>query len=446
MDRTVTADVSEDLILWDVVEEHLDEADFLYGQWRRALDSPLYTIDSLAKGPESRMLAHVDGLVVNGPAVAERLLLPVLRAPEEPSETRACAASLALIGLGRHDAVVEALLQADAVTSEGAEHALALAAPAAFDAWLPGALARGFDRRQRAALLRVAAARGHSLPNLLLYLQSSDAEEAAAAADAAVWSDPVLHGPVLEYLLDDPRPAVANAVLTTALVHGSRSALARCLERAGDATRADGLAMLLTALLGTPAHHEMLTGHLARETHRKAALFALGYAGQAAVIPTLLAQLETKDPPTRKLTAEAIGTITGLDTAADAFVSDLPVPESEALPSLEEDLAADLVPTEVDALPEPNVAAIMQWWSEQGGRMDARRRLLLGAPWTYEHALHTLGSLSMRRRAPAVTWLLLCSGGRAKIGARAFAAMQRAQANAAERLSAQALARRFGSW
>ncbi|MET0341178.1 MAG: hypothetical protein ABW252_09255 [Polyangiales bacterium] len=446
MDAPSTVDAPDDLVLWDVVEEHLDEADFLFGQWQRGQESSLYTLDTLAKGPEARLLAHVDGLVVNGKPVIERTLLPAVRTPEEPSVMRAAAASLALIGLGRHDVVADVLLHGDAETSRGAEYALALAGPAAFDAWLPRALPSGLDRGQRAALLRVAAARGLTIANLLLYLQSQDTHEAAAAAHAAIWSDGALHAPLLDYLLDDPRPEVADAALTAALVHGSRAAFQRCLARASDTTQSDGLAMLLTALLGQPSHHDLLTAHIGRGTHRMAALFALGYTGQAATVPLLLAQLEAKDAPTRKLASEAIGTITGLDTTADAFVREERVQDADALPPLEVDIEAELVPTHVDALPEPNAEAIGRWWNEHGGRIDRRCRVLLGEPWTYEHALSALASSSMRRRAPLVRWLQVRSGGHAKVVESAFSSTQRAQARAAACLATYASTRRYGSW
>lgn len=446
MERIAPTEPSEDLILWDVVEEHLDEAEFLFGQWQRAHSSSSYTLDTLARGPESRLLAHVDGLVVNGAPVVERLLVPVLREPEEPSVTRAAAASLALIGLGRHDVVVDALLHADAVTSLGAERALALGAPPAFDEWLPRVLPSGLGRGQRAALLRIAAERGLAIGNLLLYLQSQDPQEVAAAAYAAAWSDGPLHAPLLDYLLDDPRPLVADAALVTALVHSSRAAFQRCIARASDTASPDALAMLLIALLGQPSQHDLLTAHLDRGTHRVAALFALGYTGQAAIVPILLGRLDEKDAPTRKLAAEAIATITGLDMTADAFVRDASARDADELPPLEVDLDADLVPTEVEALPEPDPETIGAWWNAHEASMDRRCRLLLGAPWTYEKALSSTTTESMRRRAPLVQWLRMRSGGHAKLTAQVFSSTQRAQTDAAACLAMYAATRRYGSW
>lgn len=91
--------LGEDQILWDVVEEHLDEAEFLVEQWRGARASGSYTLDELERGPETRLAAHVDGLVVNGSVVLERVAWPVIVDPgSEP--LRVAAAALAVLDAG----------------------------------------------------------------------------------------------------------------------------------------------------------------------------------------------------------------------------------------------------------------------------------------------------------------------------------------------------------
>ena len=61
-------------VLWEVAEEHLDEAGFLWTQWERALVSPDYSASEVADGPEERLAAHLEGLALGGREVAERLL------------------------------------------------------------------------------------------------------------------------------------------------------------------------------------------------------------------------------------------------------------------------------------------------------------------------------------------------------------------------------------
>lgn len=90
---------SEDQILWDVVEEHLDEAEFLTELWQSARRSPAYLPAELERGPESRLVAHVQGLESNGPLALERVAWPVVEDPQtEP--WRLTAAALALLEAG----------------------------------------------------------------------------------------------------------------------------------------------------------------------------------------------------------------------------------------------------------------------------------------------------------------------------------------------------------
>src|SRR6185503_21088436 len=97
------------LIFWDVVEEHLDEAEFLFSQWEAGLSSPDYTLEEVEQRLEERLFAQVDGLVAAGAPAASRLLVPALSA-EAPS--RVAAAALALLsaeGSRGVDAVLGAL-------------------------------------------------------------------------------------------------------------------------------------------------------------------------------------------------------------------------------------------------------------------------------------------------------------------------------------------------
>lgn len=106
--------LTEEQILWDVVEEHLDEAEFLAEQWHAARRSPDYTLEELRDGPERRLMAHVDGLVVNGAVALEQVAWPVVREGGEPP--RVAAAALALLQAG--DFAVLTVLDEEAVEED----------------------------------------------------------------------------------------------------------------------------------------------------------------------------------------------------------------------------------------------------------------------------------------------------------------------------------------
>src|SRR5580692_11409398 len=59
--RSVAPPVDE-MTLWDIVEEHLDEAAFLYWMRKIQLQAPDHDLATIASGPEARLLAHLDAL------------------------------------------------------------------------------------------------------------------------------------------------------------------------------------------------------------------------------------------------------------------------------------------------------------------------------------------------------------------------------------------------
>src|SRR5437870_2540108 len=85
-----------DIILWDVIEEHFDEAEFLFEKWERTLYSPGYTLAELGATIEPQLEAHLDGLLIGGREVAARLLEQELENDMAP--TRALVAALVLLG------------------------------------------------------------------------------------------------------------------------------------------------------------------------------------------------------------------------------------------------------------------------------------------------------------------------------------------------------------
>ena len=107
-------------IVWDIYEEHLDEAAFLWAMWEQSLDAANYTLDEVIAGPEERLLAHLDGLVLGGRRVAERLLAPVLT-DDDPGKVAAAAWALLQAEEADHlELVLEALVKAEGKTQRAA--------------------------------------------------------------------------------------------------------------------------------------------------------------------------------------------------------------------------------------------------------------------------------------------------------------------------------------
>jgi uncharacterized protein (TIGR02270 family) len=79
----------------DVLEEHLEEIDFLHGQWREAITSPEYVLDKVAD-LERRILAHVSGVEAVGEGGLT--LLEEWLASDTPGEVFAAARGLLELG------------------------------------------------------------------------------------------------------------------------------------------------------------------------------------------------------------------------------------------------------------------------------------------------------------------------------------------------------------
>ena len=110
------------MILIDIVEEHLEEADFLWQQRENALKDRAYTLNDLAE-LEERLLAHLDGLVL-----AEKdgwdLLQPKLADGEVGEVFAAAFVALESGDAARVDQVRKVFAEAEGDVLDGIRHAL----------------------------------------------------------------------------------------------------------------------------------------------------------------------------------------------------------------------------------------------------------------------------------------------------------------------------------
>lgn len=404
--------------LWDIVDEHLDEAEFLWDVWERALVSPLHTLADVAAGPEARLLAHVDALVALGPVVAQRVLLPAIYRPDaEPS--RVCAAALALLqapGDAGLAAVLAALHELPALRPALAR-ALecgdrpdlpAAVRPLLADPQLRGVAARvlGFHRAPLAEVLPALLASDRP-EDVALALQHLPFETAAAKPARAV---------IGRLLAEDP--GVRDAALTAGALLELPQAWRRAQELAAAAEPGCEHALLLLALRGAEDDLPAISAALARPELRTAALWALGFVGTTAALDACLPYFA--DPLHARIAGEALSACAGVDLADE----DLAAPEDD-------DELLELRPE--DELPRPDPVAALMWWTRNRGRFPAGPRLLAGAPRDTSAVLHALHAGPMRRRPALALELVLRTG-----AARAAAHRLEPRAPTARQLAALA--------
>jgi uncharacterized protein (TIGR02270 family) len=423
-------------VLWDVVEEHFDEAAYLLDARDQRLDAPNYVLDEVARGPERRWLAHVDGVLEAGTPVVARLLGPSLAEPDATEPGRITTATYVLLLRDEFTAAASNLRHPDVRVRRAAGAAFALHGTPEVSAWVHGE-AEVADGGLLASLLAIAARLGQAPRAVRPGLESADPGVAEAAARTAAYADPaVVRGP-LEALLVHPALAVRCAALPSALRHRTPGAWAALEREALD--RMTPTAMILLAALGGPGHHDALVSLLGGP-HRPAALRALGLSGSGRVVPSVMSWLAGPDRRSARLAAEALATITGCDAEVPWATPRAEV--EEGLPDLDDDLARELVPAAEELLPEPDDARLHAWWGGAQRRFHPSVRYLGGCPYDAgvlrgalersptrrRHALAALASIELH--AHCDPWAL-ASRQRAQI-----AAFGGAQARAEPRLTA----------
>ncbi|MEM7139268.1 MAG: hypothetical protein AAF500_22040 [Myxococcota bacterium] len=437
-------------ILWDVMEEYVDEAEYAVEVFESALEDPEYNLEELGEGPEEKLLACVDGLVVGGPIVATKLLVDELERADSEEPSRTTAVVLALLDLDRRDLVAPYFESESSLVRNAASRACGLSTSPKVDPWLLDQVRVVDTSAGRGAILDAMVTRGLQVDSLAASLRSESAIEARAAARMARYADPVAHTPAIASLLSHPDPDTRDAALITALQHGSEDAWVLCERLSFDPAAPNPAAMALFAALGGPPQHERLVDALQSDTLRALALRALGFSGNVAVVDTLLRHLEAgSDEDESKLAAEAIALIAGLDLRDDAFVIEAegdPDNEDDALPPLEEDLEDDLALRPEDSLPVPNPEAIRQWWKDTGPSLDHNTRHIAGKPWSVSGVAEHLMRGALRDRHIVATGLCIRTNGTTYVDTRAFSARQRAQINAFTAPNSGNLVRKYGQW
>jgi uncharacterized protein (TIGR02270 family) len=409
-------------VLWDVVEEHLDEAAFLSGQWEAALVSPDLTLASVADGPEERLLAHVDGLLTAGAAARERVLEPAL---VDDDRERVFAAALALLespGRERSALVAERLARAAPPSIAPCLRALELAHRPGIERELL-ALAGGDAPRAAAPALEALAFRGVPVPpEILLALGAPRAPPplASAVIAAARWAGPKAI-PLVERALGSPVVAVRDAAVETGLALGLRAAWTACRKVAQSMRPGSQRPLLALALGGDASDVETLARAAGVEELRPSALFALGFTGRVAAAEVSLTLM--RDEKVARLAGEAFSAITGVAIAGELRAPE-PAPTDEPVPLEQEDLDANLVPGPEAALPLPAADAVEGWWKRSGKGFDPRVRYLGGRPWDAAAVQAALAGGSMRRRHALGLDLAVRSGGTYALQTRGWAAHQ----------------------
>jgi uncharacterized protein (TIGR02270 family) len=381
-------------IAWDVVEEHLNEVEFLIEQWSSPALRARLSLEQAQRGIEPRLLANIDGLVAGGQAVAERLLWPALQAGSGGDRGRRLAAAVALVEASELRVVLATATSGDGgpERAEAMDRALELTGRTDVDQPLVAALKAAAPERARGLLEVLAARRIDPGPALGIRLAARDPKLVTAAVRASAAAKDERVRPVLERLLGERDRDVRRTAMIAALTCGLRAGWSACLE---EMKLGDPPPLELLGLLGAPADHRKIMEAVAVPRTRHLALWALGLTGRVDAIAAALPLLRDPDARTARLAGEVVSSVSGV--AVEGELRRPEPPEPEELPELEEDLRSRLDLDAVDGLPLAEPDAVDTWWAANRQRFDTERRYLRGQLYTAEAVGQALRHAPLRR-------------------------------------------------
>ncbi len=418
-------------ILWDIVEEHFNEAETLFEQWEHALRSPKYNLAELGSRVERRIEAHLDGLVVGGRDVAARILEPELQNASEPR--RAIVAALALLAAEEEKAarrVIEAVCTAEGPLQKALTRALVLSDLARLDRMLLGRFRETKSEAEKAVFLEILTGRGVDPgENLRPCFASRNPQLVAAAVKAAGRFGRREMLDIVDKLLRAEHRPTRPIALGAGLALGSTNAwkLCRELARTGRTDEADILLMI--AILGRPEDHQFLYAQLDNPKRTERILWNLGFCGTIQAGDACLPHLQSENKRIAKAAAEAMAWIGGFDLNADDFQAPTSeVEEDEILEASEENEGeASLELDGLDDLPAPNQEAIEKWWKENRAVLPQDRRLVFGQPFSAEAMIHAIEAAPLWRRHGVALEVSIRTGGKRHVSTDAFSWRQRRQ-------------------
>ncbi len=416
-------------VSWSLVEESLDEAEFLWSWREAALDAHDETPDGVDQRIEDRLLGAIEGLCVPGPSQIDRLLRLLAPALErgEPAIVAVAAHALLAGGTGEgFDCFAAAFWNASGARLESLRRGLELVPLAA--PYL-GLLAQSREAKApaRAAFLDACAFRALPIePHVGELVTSESAELQRAAARLLRHAPRAVAGDELSRALGCVDRRARELAVESGLILGLPEAWRAGRALALADVSGSAAALTAVAMLGTAAEHDGVVQLLGRPSRQREAIWALGFGGRrsgADACVDLLAQQQHVG-----FAAEAFCAITGLDLAG-AGLRAARVDDGDGEPPLfeDDDLDAVLVPRAEDRLPEPDVSGVIRWWNQNRARFEPGVRYLGGRPTSLTRLVDALAAGPMRRRAPIAFELAVRTHGCLQVETRAFIAEQRRQ-------------------
>ncbi|NOQ63954.1 MAG: TIGR02270 family protein [Methyloprofundus sp.] len=390
-------------IIPHIIDQHAEEAAFLWLLRNDAVNAPHYDLDDLAK-LDQRVDAHLDGLRIAGD-YAWQVCCDNLE-QEESGEVFA-AAILALESPSTEyiKQVYKAVKQAPD-TIDGLISAFGWVATHNLQGKVKELLESTDPLYQQ---IGIAACVSHRVDPGKYLEQSIHNEDIALKARALQAVGELgrvdLKALLLEQLTDE-EPQIRFWAGWSAVLLGDRGYGLKILRLNIEQNTPFCLSAMPVALavLETDAVKQSLKILADQQETLRFAIIGAGLSGDPIYIPWLIQQMQIVE--LARVAGEALTHLCGVDIAYQDLEADVPEDDLEAGPT--EDAEDESVEMDADEdLPFPHFASMQQWWQDNQQNFKPEVRYLYGKPIDEEHCLWVLKNATQRLRYLAAVHLAL---------------------------------------
>ncbi len=396
-----------------IIEQHAEEAAFLWLQRDAAVREPHYNLKDLTK-LDDRGEANIDGLRIAGDAGWE--ICKQALELEEPGEIFAASVLAFEGGDAQRIETVVAVGAASEETWRGLVSAFGWLPQEQVNILLPGLLKSEKSEYRRLGIVASAIHRQDIGPALATYIPDADPwvrSRSLKAAGELGRTD--LLGMVLDYFDDEYEKCRFYAAWSAALL-GDNAGIDRLKSIVEAQSVYDQRACELAVRKMDHAHAVQWLNELGRHSSSiRLAINGFGALGDPQAIPRLIEMMQA--PELARRAGEAFSMITGVDIAYEDLETDAPG-DFQAGPTEnpeEEDVEMD--PDE--DLPWPDPELIGAWWHDNQKSFQSGKRYLAGHAISSEYCMHVLINGFQRQRMAAAMELTLLHPGRPLFEVRA---------------------------
>ena len=378
-----------------IIEQHAEEAAFLWLQRNAAIHEPHYSLKDIAH-LDDRLEAHIDGLRIAGDTGWEicRQALDL----NEPGEVF-IAAVLAFEGeVGqRVDEVIKVAIEAPE-NWRALVSAVGWLSNEDYQRWAPSLFTANDLSYRRLAIAASAIRRQDSVTVLAAALNDPEPVFQARALRAVGELKRRDLLPALRQKFKSDDTACQFWAAWSAVLLDDKSALVVLNKFATiDSAFIKPALQLMLRTMDVPSASKWLSGFAQSPEILRHAVLGAGIIGEPVYIPWLIKLMNV--PEVSRVAGEAFSMITGVDLAYDDLEGEWPE-GFEAGPT--EDPADEDVAMDFDEdLPWPEPGLIQVWWGKNKNNYQSGVRYLVGNPITVKNCRQILSSGFQRQRSAA---------------------------------------------